>query len=663
MTPFKTDAHLVSNYRFADGTLAFKVLRWDTRNGIESKRIRPACWDGKEWVFKNLVPSGQRPLLNLPEIVGFPDAKILIVEGEKTARAAEALVPDGWVVTCWANGASGLDAADLGPLQGRQCVMWPDNDGPGMDAAKRLLSLCHGTRIIDIPLSFPPKWDLADPLPEGFDHEWIIAQLSAPHAALPPMSDDEEERAAIKEIEGDPPTEDDQVLVIDPKAPLDTARLMVDKCHVYQDIRTLQHQQGIFAKWVHTHYAQYSEEQVRAGIYRFLDKVWAPAGKTIKPFKPKSMSVSQVLDAMRAVCQMSDDVRNPSWLVEQAINPPATELISCHNGLLHLPTGKIYPHTPNFFSNSALSYSYDQQAPKPFVWLKFLQEIWGDDQESIDTIQDIFGYLIGVDTDQQKLFLLVGPKRSGKGTIGRIINALLGEDAVISPTLASLETNFGIAPLIGKSAAIIADARLGGRADQHAIAERLLSISGEDKQTVDRKFMQAWSGRLTTRFLIMTNELPRIADASGALASRFIVLTMTKSFYGKEDRGLTGRLLKELPGILNWAIEGWRRVKSRGHFIQPVSSAEAIRDLEDLSSPIGAFLRERCVVGQGHHVGIDYLYEVWTGWCQDQGRDHSGTKQTFGRDLRSAVPGLSVTQPRDDAGRQYRAYEGISVKI
>ena len=109
----------------------------------------------------------------------------------------------------------------------------------------------------------------------------------------------------------------------------------------------------------------------------------------------------------------------------------------------------------------------------------------------------------------------------------------------MAPTLAGLGMNFGLAPLIGKGVAIISDARLGGRADQHAIAERLLSITGEDTITVDRKYMFAWTGQLLVRFLVISNELPRLSDASGALMSRFIVLVLTHSFYGREDQTLT----------------------------------------------------------------------------------------------------------------------------
>jgi putative DNA primase/helicase len=268
--------------------------------------------------------------------------------------------------------------------------------------------------------------------------------------------------------------------------------------------------------------------------------------------------------------------------------------------------------------------------------------------------------MLSPDTSQQKLLLIVGPKRSGKGTIARVLTGLLGQDSVAAPTLASLATNFGLAPLIGKSVAIIGDARISARADQAAIAERLLSISGEDSLTIDRKFLSAWTGRLPVRFLVFTNELPRLSDASGALASRFVVLTMEHSFLGKEDRGLGNRLLGELPGILNWALTGYRRMRERGYFLQPESAREAIEELEALGSPVASFVKERCSVASGLQCSADRLFTEWKLWCEANGRREPGTVQTFGRDLRAVVSGLRVVKPRVD-GRQARSYEGIGI--
>ena len=51
-----------------------------------------------------------------------------------------------------------------------------------------------------------------------------------------------------------------------------------------------------------------------------------------------------------------------------------------------------------------------------------------------------------------------------------------------------------------------------------------------------------------------------------------IVLKTGRSWAGKEDMTLTQKLVAELPGILQWAIGGWRRLHQRGHFRQPRSS-------------------------------------------------------------------------------------------
>jgi putative DNA primase/helicase len=103
-----------------------------------------------------------------------------------------------------------------------------------------------------------------------------------------------------------------------------------------------------------------------------------------------------------------------------------------------------------------------------------------------------------------------------------------------------------------------------------------------------------------------------------------------------------------------------RQLRERGRFVQPVSAAEAISELEDLGSPINAFVRDCCLVQPGQSVPVDDMFEAWKLWGEEQGRSKPGTKQTFGRDLRAAIPGLVVTQPRE-GGRRQRHYEGVAL--
>jgi putative DNA primase/helicase len=257
--------------------------------------------------------------------------------------------------------------------------------------------------------------------------------------------------------------------------------------------------------------------------------------------------------------------------------------------------------------------------------------------------------------------MLVGPKRSGKGTIARVIRGLIGPPNIAGPTLSSLGMNFGLWPLLGKTVAMIQDARLSGRTDAAAVTERLLSISGEDALTIDRKNLSAVTARLTARFMLLTNELPKLGDSSGALPGRMILLRLTQSWYGREDTALTDRLLRELPGILLWAIAGWQRLRERGHFLQPDAGKVMIDELADLASPVGAFVRDCCRVGPGCQIERSELFSAWKRWCEDEGRDHPGDAATFGRNLRAAVPTLGAAYPRTEAGRVW-VYEGICLK-
>jgi putative DNA primase/helicase len=190
------------------------------------------------------------------------------------------------------------------------------------------------------------------------------------------------------------------------------------------------------------------------------------------------------------------------------------------------------------------------------------------------------------------------------------------------------------------------------------VIERLLCISGEDTLTVDRKHMTSVTMKLPTRFMFLSNELPRLSDASGALAGRFVILRLTQSFFGKEDLKLTPKLLAELPGVLNWAIEGWHRLRERGRFQMPQSVADAVLDMEDLASPVGAFVRDECIVGAGQRVWMDDLYDAWKRWSEREGRSVVTTRQSFGRDLAAAVPGIAARRNQSYG----RFYEGIGLR-
>jgi P4 family phage/plasmid primase-like protien len=438
-------------------------------------------------------------------------------------------------------------------------------------------------------------------------------------------------------------------------APLDWAKEYMKPCYTQGGVPLLRHYRGAFYEWTGRHWRELPDESVESDLYAFLgEAVTVNKGGKVVSFNPTKHKVSETVHALRRVMLVNRDRETPCWLDGQESRSTAN-LVACRNGILNIVTRELLPHDPHFFNMNCLPLDFDAAAPAPKRWLKFLEELWPEDVEAEECLQEIFGYLLTADIRQHKLFLLVGPKRGGKGTIVWVLTELLGKDNVVSPTLKSLTGEFGRWPLIDKKLAVIADARLGPKADAHAVAEHMLSISGGDPQTINRKNQAFWNGYLGVRFFITTNELPAIVDASGTLPSRYVLLKLMKSFYGREDLDLKEKLRAELPGILNWALDGLDELRKRGHFKMPASSAELIRALEDVSSPVLAFLRDCCEVGVQHQVNVKVLYRAYRIWAEEAGHRPS-PQHVFGKSLRAVLSTVRTT----GVGAN-RTYEGVKL--
>ncbi|MCA9056282.1 MAG: hypothetical protein KDA75_20775, partial [Planctomycetaceae bacterium] len=422
-------------------------------------------------------------------------------------------------------------------------------------------------------------------------------------------------------------------LILSPKKTLPTAEAYVRDFHLHREGRSLQCYAGLIMEWRGNRYCEVEDNAVKKRLQVWLHEslryVFNRRTEEMElvGYESNPGTINSALESIRAYTHLPATVASPSWLGSAPRNLPPNEILPCRSTLLHLPTMQHYPATPEFFTVNALEFDPDPAAPSPMSWHQFLHQLFDGDIESLDLLQEWFGYCLTGDTSQQKMLLMVGPKRSGKGTIARVLTRLIGNGNVSGPTTSSLAGPFGLQPLIRKTLAIVSDARFHGE-NIATVVERLLCISGEDALTVDRKHMTSVTMKLPTRFMFLTNEFPRLTDASGALAGRFVILRLTESFYGKEDTGLTDRLLGELPGILNWAIEGWKRLRERGHFVMPSSVRDVVREIEDLSSPVSAFVRDACVVGPGHRISVDSLYSAWKQWCEGEGRQAVTTKQT-----------------------------------
>jgi hypothetical protein len=329
-------------------------------------------------------------------------------------------------------------------------------------------------------------------------------------------------------------------IVLSPKRTLPTAQAYIGDFHSHPDGRTLVSYCGLLMRWRNNRYCEIEDDAVRQQLQIWLHGALRyifdrKAGEfVLVDFESNPTTINAALDSVRAFTHLEATTPSPSWLDGAPDGICAVDIVPCQSMLLHLPTMQHLAATPNYFAVNALDFDPDPSAPDPMTWHKFLHQLFEGDWQSLDLLKEWFGYCLTGDTSLQKMLLIVGPRRSGKGTIARVLTRLVGAINVCGPTTSSLAGAFGLQPLIGKSLAIVSDARFHGESIQTVI-ERLLCISGEDTLTIDRKFLGSVTMKLPTRFMFLTNEFPRLADASGALAGRFVVLKLTNSFFDKEE--------------------------------------------------------------------------------------------------------------------------------
>ena len=331
-------------------------------------------------------------------------------------------------------------------------------------------------------------------------------------------------------------------------------------------------------------------------------------------------------------------------------------------------------HSPRYFTTWSLPYAFDTDAGYQ-RFLRYLGEAMENDPERILAIQLMIAYLLSGATDLHLVFVLCGVPRSGKGTLIRIITALLGATNVATPKVSNLVDRFNNWALLDKTMALVPDAHCGG-SDVGQAVEVMLGISGEDGVQVDRKNLPILSGvRMLVRFVLVMNENVTLPDASGALSARMRVIPFLQSRLGREDPTLTDRLKEELAGIAQWALEGLRIInqirqetRSKGgseasalkKLMQPPAGIPYLERMRLRGSPVAAFIDERAIIDQTAQIDQKDLYVAFKTWCEQCGHK-VWSESKFVDDLLAGFP-VRERRPTLPDGSRPRQLTGITLR-
>jgi P4 family phage/plasmid primase-like protien len=320
------------------------------------------------------------------------------------------------------------------------------------------------------------------------------------------------------------------------------------------------------------------------------------------------------------------------------------EVISLRNGRLAWRTNTLHPHTPDVFDILQLPVAYDPDATCP-QYDAYLSTTLNE--EMIPLADEVNGYCLIPDTRHEKAVMFVGPGSNGKSVYLDTLTALLGAENVSHVALQDLtDDKFQAAELLGKLANIFAD--LDSRMIMSSSRFKMLTTG--DPITAQRKFGQPFTFTNYARMLFSANKIPRSHDTSYAFYRRWIVVELTKTFTGTNaDKHLRETLRKELPGILNRALRGLRRLYDQEGFTIPKAAQGALAAYQRDNDTVAAFAAD-CLKSekpeQGGRIIKQQLYRNYRGYCASQRWRHVSQRE-FKAKLYELFPDL-------DEGRGYR---------
>lgn len=401
---------------------------------------------------------------------------------------------------------------------------------------------------------------------------------------------------------------------------LGAAQVVLERFFTKDGLRQLAYWRENWYSYYHQLWSERTDDDIAHFVHRRLQECrTVDAEGNVIDFNCAQKNVNEIKFQFQQLVGIPSHINAPAAYIDgKWSEQDARGKIVCKGEIVDMLTGKVTSNHHMFIPNGA-EWSWAKKKADPEKWLNFMSELFNGADAEIELLQEWMGYVLSGDTWAHKGMILVGPPRSGKGTIGHILTRLLGKSMVASPTLHSLGKDFGLQPLLDKRLCLVSDARLSNKADIMSVIEVLLRVTAGDPVDVARKHKGSLMTTLGSRVMLLSNEMPQLYDSSDAINTRFLIIQLSNSFLGKENHGLLDELTEELPQIARWCVEGYKRLRQRGRFSEPESSVASRKEWYEENNPLAQFVEDRCTLGDDEKVEMTALYEIYKTWSEARG--------------------------------------------
>lgn len=328
-------------------------------------------------------------------------------------------------------------------------------------------------------------------------------------------------------------------------------------------------------------------------------------------------------------------------------------LVNVRNGLLDIRDMSFNEHTPSYLSTVQLNVEYNPQVDCP-QFKKFLNEVL--DCKLIPLVQEIVGYLLTTNTASQKAFVFWGPARTGKSTLLWVVEyLLLGKKNVSNIPWQEIGDKFKTAELLGKLANVFSDLPSKSIDDTGIFKV----VTGEDYLMAEKKNKNPFKFKPFARLVFSCNELPRnYVDRTEGFYRRLIIVPFSRQIEkSKIDKSLKYKFQREKEGILNWALEGLKRLYENNFEFSENELTDGVKkEYKRENNNVISFVEECCELDSLFSCSRIELYEAYKEFCVEAGLK-ALSQIKFNKELEG---NFNITRSRSG---KLRSWNGVRIKL
>jgi len=335
-------------------------------------------------------------------------------------------------------------------------------------------------------------------------------------------------------------------------------------------------------------YIYTTKDDIKSEMWLYNEGVYIPQGKSfVREFSRKILEQAyntHLSNNIIAKIEADTFIEH-----DEFFNSNIIEEVPLINGILNVRTRELTSHTPNKIFFNKLPITYDETKDCPNVHNHFKSIL--KDEESINVMMEIFGYLLLKEYKIEKAFMFVGYGRNGKSKTIELMKRFIGADNCSSLPLKALhEESFSLSELFGRMANLASDLSKTDLKETGIIK----SLIGRDTIQAKRKYLRDLNFVNYAKMVFAANELPKIYDTTDGFWTKWVLLEFPYKFVTQQtyDKSTNQEMLKimnpdimedlikpkELSGLLNFALDGLDRLIRDKDF----SYSKSVTDVKDM---------------------------------------------------------------------------------